>query len=329
MDLAIKWLFKTADFLWIDKEGTMACPAHGGEARRCGLVLVIGLLLSGCVPAQVGAGPVYLALGDSITFGVGADDSASDVSNGDRGYVGLYADYLGQAAGTRPSVINLAVSGETSASFLGNGVGLNGADASARNTNYGGSPRPSQFDLLIATLANQQALGNTISTVTISLGANDLFQTLAVGGSFPEALAAYQANETRILSTIRAALPSTNLILLGYFDPYAPFVNDPTSPLYPIALASAQAIPLINSIIAAEAQAFGAQYVDLFPVFQGKELSATYIQSGNVHPKPAGYQLIAAAIEAVPEPASILLVGVGVGLLPVVSRINRQRSLKA
>ena len=124
---------------------------------------------------------------------------------------------------------------------------------------------------------------------------------------------------------IRAALPTTNLILLGYFDPYAPFVNDSTSPFYPIALASAQAIPLINSIIAGEAQAFGAKYVDLLPVFQGKELSDTYIQTGNVHPKPAGYQLIASAIEAVPEPSSLILVAVAVGCLPVIRRTVRQR----
>ena len=303
----------------------MTHPAHGRSARRPGFIVAMGLLLSGCMSAQVGAGPVYLALGDSITFGVGSDDSASDISDGDRGYVGLYADYLGQTTGTRPSVINLAVSGETSSSFFGNGVGIDGPDASARNLNYVGSPRPTQFDLLQSILATQQTPGTTISTVTISLGANDLFQTLASGGSFPDTLAAYQANEAQILTTIRQALPSTNLILLGYFDPYAPFVNDPTSPFYPIALASAQAIPLINSIIQGEAQAFGAKYVDLFSVFQGKELSDTYINTGNVHPKLEGYQFIASAIAGVPEPASILLVVVGVGLLPIVSRMNHQR----
>ncbi len=51
------------------------------------------------------AGPTtYLALGDSITFGVGSNDTATDVSKGDRGYVGLYADYLGAHRGPdRPS----------------------------------------------------------------------------------------------------------------------------------------------------------------------------------------------------------------------------------
>ena len=209
----------------------MACPARRIELRRCGLVVAIGILLGGGSAAE--AGPTYLALGDSITFGVGMDDSANDTSYGDRGYVGLYADYLGQMSGTRPNVVNLAVSGETSSSFLGKGVGINGSDASARNLNYGDAPRPSQFDLMKTTIADQKAQGNSISTVTISLGANDLFQTLAVGGSFPDALAAYQANETAILSLIRSELPATNLILLGYYDPYAPFPQRPGQPSVP------------------------------------------------------------------------------------------------
>ena len=107
----------------------MARPANRSETRRRGLMMAIGLFVSGWAAVSVQAGPVYLALGDSITFGVGSDDSANDISTGDRGYVGLYADYLGKASGTRPNVINLAVSGETSASFFGKGVGIDGADA--------------------------------------------------------------------------------------------------------------------------------------------------------------------------------------------------------
>ena len=88
-------------------------------------------------------------------------------------------------------------------------------------------------------------------------------------------------------------------------------------------MASAQAIPLINSIIAAEAAAFGARYVDLYPIFQGIELTHTYIPTGNVHPTPEGYQFIAAAVEGVPEPASVILITLGLGLVPVVGRWNR------
>jgi lysophospholipase L1-like esterase len=64
------------------------------------------------------AGPLetYLALGDSIAFGV---TNVTPVSLGDQGYVRLYADFLAtQANGIRPHVVNLAIPGETSAGFF-------------------------------------------------------------------------------------------------------------------------------------------------------------------------------------------------------------------
>ena len=288
----------------------------------CGL----GLLIQA---ADVDAGSsVYLALGDSITFGVGSNDLATDISNGDRGYVGLYANYLaGQQGGVRPTVLNLAVSGETSSSFFGTGVGLDGPGASMRNTNYTGATLPSQDALMLSTIKSQLAAGNSISNVTISLGANDLFYALATGGSFPDALAAFQKNELTLLGQIHSLLPTTSLILLGYYDPYAPFANDPTSPFYPTAQATAQAVPLINSLIAADAQGVGAGYANLFPVFQGLELADTYIATGNVHPTLPGYQLIATSVESVPEPASVLMLAGGLSL--VAAGVHRRRRVAA
>ena len=58
----------------------------------------------------------YLALGDSIAFGV---TDVTPISFGDQGYVRLYADFLAtQGGGLRPRVINLAIPGETSSSFF-------------------------------------------------------------------------------------------------------------------------------------------------------------------------------------------------------------------
>ena len=270
------------------------------------------------------AGQTYLALGDSITFGVGTNDTATDISNGDRGYVKGYADYLaGLSGGVRPNVINLAVSGESSSSFFGNGVGLDGPTSAMRNTNYTGKPLPTQDALMLSTIQSQLASGNTISNVTISLGANDLFIALANGQAPSQVLATLQANELNLLSQIRRLLPATNLILLGYFDPYAPFANDPSSPLYAIAQASASAIPTLNSLIAADAAAFHAGFANLYTPFQGKELADTYVATGNVHPNAAGYALITRTLESVPEPSSLILVGIGAGLLPIAVRSDQ------
>lgn len=296
---------RRADWLW------KACAALG---------------LLGGLAVRAEAGQTYLALGDSITFGVGANDSANDISDGDRGYVAGYADVLAaRSGGARPKVVNLAVSGETSSSFFGEGVGIDGADARFRNLNYSQANPITQASAMVATIQSELAAGNTISTVTLSLGANDLFYTLATGGSFPDTLATFQQNEVRLLTQLRTLLPSTNLILLNYFDPYAPFFNDPdhTSPLYQIAQVSAVALPILNDLIRADAAAFGASYVDLYRPFQGQELGLTYIATGNVHPNEGGYALITTAVASVPEPGSVILLTLGLGVAGVVGRRRR------
>ena len=84
-------------------------------------------LLGPCVCASIGlaligsgtaaAAPVYVGLGDSITFG--ETDLSYVPSYGDRGYVGKFADTLASRnGGTRPTVFNLAIDGETAASFM-------------------------------------------------------------------------------------------------------------------------------------------------------------------------------------------------------------------
>jgi hypothetical protein len=60
--------------------------------------VILGLFLT--TPACADSMNVYLALGDSIAFGV---TDFTPVSFGDQGYVSLYADFLAsQNNGTRP-----------------------------------------------------------------------------------------------------------------------------------------------------------------------------------------------------------------------------------
>lgn len=288
---------------------------------------LLPVFVSACVlfcpfrPALAGIS-TYLSLGDSLAFGVGGKDSLTDISNGDRGYVSKFADILAaRSGGVRPDVVNLGISGETSSSFFGNGFGLGGPLAVTRNTNYTGNPLPNQDALMLSTIQSQLAAGNTISTVTLSLGANDLFLAFANNTPFDQVFATFQTNELTLLTQIRTLLPGANLILLGYYDPYSPFANDSSSPYYAIAQASAQAIPAINQYIAADAAAFNGLFVDLQPLFHGHDLDYTYIATGNVHPNDLGYQVIANAFGSVPEPSTVILLGMG--LLPIAYRLRK------
>jgi len=290
------------------------------------------------------AGNVYVALGDSITFG--ETDLRYVQSNGDRGYVGLYADSLaGRNGGVRPSVVNLAIDGETASSFMtGAGrvppvVGRTDPVLAAENLNYDPNALVSQNTKFLATVATERTAGNTIGTVSITLGFNDLSTAMGMPATTVAAtLAAYQANYSSILGEIREQLPTANLLVLGYFNP---FPADPTSPAAPVFNAYGMQL---NGIIRSLAAQYGGSYVDTAPPFIGHEAQYTYLAQmphgssvtdpfggilpiGNVHPNAMGYQAIAAQVESVPEPSTVVAFATGCVMLVVARRRRSQEAL--
>ena len=306
---------------------------------------------------QAHAAPTYIALGDSITFG--ETDLQYVPSNGDRGYVALIADALAsQNGGVRPNVVNLAIDGETAASFLNNAnprtppvVGRTNVPLQLENTNYGGSTALSQSQVFANTVAAQTLAGNTISAITITLGFNEL-AALAPATNNPVAEAAaisqigttlstYQANETAVLTQVRNLAPNAALYLLGYYNP---FPVDPNSPAAPVFNAGGTAL---NTVIQGLAAQFGATFVNTAPSFVGHEAEYTYqavlpagssvggpyggvLPIGNVHPNAQGYSVIAAdfgfpAATSVPEPAPWAAVLPGLAVLGMALRRRRQR----
>lgn len=295
------------------------------------------------------AAPAYIALGDSITFG--ETDLSYIQSFGDRGYVGRFADTLASRnGGVRPVVTNLAIDGETTASFTSAAgrttpvVGRTDAILAAQNLNYASNPAVSQRALFGQTVASQQALGNTINTVSVTLGFNDVAalasSRAAALSLLPSTLATYQANYAAILAEVRALAPSADLYLLGYFNP---FPGDPANPANPLFAAGG---PQLNGIIQALAAQFGGRYVDTVTPFLGNEAAYTFIDEqragsvspgpisgvepvGNVHPNGIGYDVIAARVAAagvttVPEPSALALLSTGM-VLALGSRRRRGR----
>ncbi|WP_299823251.1 SGNH/GDSL hydrolase family protein, partial [uncultured Jannaschia sp.] len=83
-------------------------------------ILTLAALVGLSLAHGASAAPVLYGLGDSVTFG--EDDLRYEPSDGDRGYVGRFADALAAREGERPIVRNFAIDGETASSFMtGNG----------------------------------------------------------------------------------------------------------------------------------------------------------------------------------------------------------------
>ncbi len=292
--------------------------------------------------------PVYVALGDSITFG--ETDLNYVQSYGNRGYVSQFDNTLAASnGGVAPAVVNLAIDGETASSFMTNVgrtppvVGRGDAALQLENLNYGNSTALSQGAVFANTVSAEQAQGNTISTITITLGFNELAALAptqntpaaeaAAIAQIPATLAAYQTNYTAVLNEIRSLAPNANLYLLGYYNP---FPADPNSPAAPVFNAGGTAL---NGVIQSLAAQFGAAYVNNATPFLGNEAQYTYqavqpagssvggayggtLPIGNVHPNALGYSVIAADVAAssVPEPTSLLLLAAGIGGLGLMGR---------
>lgn len=289
------------------------------------------------------ASPTYIALGDSITFG--ETDLNYVQSYGIRGYVAPFAATLASRLGTTPNVVNLAIDGETATSFFTNTgrtppvAGRGDAPLQLENLNYNNSTALSQATVFANIVAAQNAAGNTIAAISITLGFNEA-AALAPATNTPAAeaaalalvpaeLAAYRTNYSAVLSDLRNQAPTASLYLLGYFNP---FPADPASPAAPIFdMYGAQ----LNAIIQSLAIQYGAAYVDNATPFVGNEAAYTYqaalpagssvsglyggtLPIGDVHPNALGYAQIAAdvAISSVPEPASLTLLAAGlVGII--------------
>jgi lysophospholipase L1-like esterase len=272
---------------------------------------------------ELRAGAVYVALGDSNTFGNDESVPSSTMPNyGDQGFVRPFADFLGGLnGGVRPQVVNLAISGELSSSFLtGNAPSDWPNRAWSWNLNYPNATT-SQNSLMLSALDAAHTAGNAV-WVTLNFGGND-FGHLVASAAWQMATPAQQQamfaqllnqvvlNYETVLTEVEMHAPGAHILLQNFFD--TSISSDPGYALTESAIAAA------NPIVQQMATGFGATYVDFYSVIHGHELELTnHAIAPGGHLNQAGYNAVALALEqaAVPEPASVVTLTTGlIGIL--------------
>jgi lysophospholipase L1-like esterase len=213
---------------------------------------VLFLLLTSCSAEPHAA---YVSLGDSLAVGVGASDPR------ERGYAPRYRGLLEGETGREVEMIQLAVAGETSESFV------TGPDSQL-------------------TRAESALARNPGATVTLSLGGNDLLYI--AGGTDAErqdALARYARNLDRVLQILGGASdPAPRIVVLALYNP-APgsFTDDWTGRM--------------NAEIRRVAEANGASVAAADETFRGREQEYAHHARypWDVHPTDAGHEALARA----------------------------------
>jgi lysophospholipase L1-like esterase len=194
---------------------------------------------------------LLLGLGDSLTRGIG--DSKG------KGYIGRLKQTMESKKHSQLSLINLAVSGQT-------------------------SPQ------LVKQLDDPQTQNfiKRASWITVTIGSNDLFrgsgqlENIDLASS-QKSLVQYQKNMTHILTQIKQLNPKATVIWLGIYNPFAGLENEKLT---------SQLVANWNSAMLQISSNYANVIVvptfDLFQIHNSRFLS-----SDHFHPNDTGYQRIA------------------------------------
>lgn len=227
--------------------------------RRMFLVAcLVATVISSSAAAQSKPVSVYVALGDSIAFGVGGSLPQR------RSYPAIVGGLLEEYSNARTEPINHSVPGETASSFLTEG----------------------QFDAFVETVERYRESGTTIDVVTVSLGGNDMLAGQA-GGSVErqQSLTNFRASYDEAIARVRAEIgESTVLVVTTYYDLTE---GDPS-----VESSDAWWSEQFNQAIRETAGRHGASVAEVGEAFRGNIAEYTH-DPYDVHPKNQGYRAIA------------------------------------
>jgi lysophospholipase L1-like esterase len=278
------------------KEDDSMRQPHLIQGRMLGAWVLASLLLAVVAGTASGAPPTpgryYLALGDSIAYGVQPTRAKPTPSASRTGYVDVFAARLRKQAPDL-EVVNYGCPGESTLTFV-----RGGCPAFADRVKLHDAFRGSQLN---AALSFLHLHAGEVSPITLTLYGNDWLPVLldtckgkvaCARSRAPKAIAAFGSRLATILRQLRGAAPDAEIIVTGAWNP------DPSQ------LATLKAIyASFERSIARAATQSHVRAAPMLPVFnppgkgQARLCALTFICSkGDPHPTDAGYRAIAAAL---------------------------------
>jgi lysophospholipase L1-like esterase len=247
------------------------------------LAAFLFLLLVASLPSSAGAlsgdAPAYVAIGDSLAFGVGTEVPA------EQGYVALAHASLSTSDRYGDSgldLLNLSVPGATSSDLL-----LEGG----------------QLDLAIDEIESRSE-ANAVEIISIDIGGNDLLALAAATSPcindpaadaclefLGQTLEALQSNLHTVLQRLREAAPTAGIFVLNLYNPFSG-TGDVREGLADLGVQQLNGV--VGAVVADES--LGARLGDVFQLFRGR--GNQWIAGDGLHPNEQGHQVLAEVLLA-------------------------------
>ena len=248
------------------------------------LAAFVSLALLAPAPAAAGEAPAYIAIGDSLAFGVGASDPASG------GYVARTYEALRSSERYRDrglELVNLGVPGATSADLL-----LPGG----------------QLDLALSQIRDRQedtsSSDDNAEIITVDIGGNDVLALATADspcvddplgeecqGRFEEMLGGLKGNLTEVLERLREAAPKADLVVMDLYSP----ISGRGGPEDLIADLAVGEINAVTEEVASRPD-LDASLASVYPLFRGRAVAL--VAADGVHPNDDGHALMAEVVLA-------------------------------
>jgi acyl-CoA thioesterase I len=238
------------------------------------------------LPSAIGTEqvPVYLALGDSLAFGVGASNPSTT------GYVPRVYQSLSGSERYREGgleLINLSVPGAKSSDLLA-------ADGQLERA----------LNIIGERQQDASPAANEVEIISIDIGGNDLLALVAPGSpclqsasvepcraAFGEVLSAIQTNLNETIRRLRLAAPEAIIVVVDLYNPFSG-TGDLREPIADLGVGQANGV--IGAVVAnTELQAKAAS---VFQLFSGR--GGQWIAPDGIHPNDNGHAVIAEAVIA-------------------------------
>lgn len=229
--------------------------------------------------AQADGSPAYIAIGDSLAFGVGAEVPA------EQGYVALAYESLRASDRYGESgldLLNLAVPGATSGDLL-----LEGG----------------QLDVALAEI-DERSEDHAVEIISIDIGGNDLLALAAATSPcvtdpsadaclefLGQTLSALQDNLHATIERLREAAPAAGIYVLNLYNPFSG-TGDVREGLADLGVQQLNGV--VGAVVADES--LGARLGDVFQLFRGR--GNQWIAGDGLHPNEQGHQVLAEVLLA-------------------------------